>query len=102
MNRLRFLLLPLFMLMLCACQVLQGNPAPLPAPTDQAQLITYSQTATLEKIGTVSVTVRGSPDDADRAIQRKADEKGARYYTIVMKSETTHYGMWTSRAVLYR
>ncbi|MEE3652306.1 MULTISPECIES: biofilm peroxide resistance protein BsmA [unclassified Brenneria] len=91
----------IFSLFVTACGTLSG--APLPPPTEQAQLINYAQTAALKKIGTVSVTVCGSPDDADRAIQRRADEKGARYYTIVMKSEkTTLPGTWFSRAVLYR
>ncbi|MFC3396574.1 biofilm peroxide resistance protein BsmA [Brenneria rubrifaciens] len=90
-----------FSLSVTACGML--SDAPLPPPTEQAQLIGYAQTTTLKKIGTVSVTVSGGPDDADRAIQRQADEKGARYYTIVMKSEkTTLPGTWFSRAVLYR
>ncbi|MEE3661230.1 biofilm peroxide resistance protein BsmA [Brenneria sp. g21c3] len=89
-------------LSLSACSLISGSPTPPPPPAEQAQLINYAQTSTLKKIGTASVTVYGSPDDADRAIQRQADEKGARYYTIVMKSETSHPGVWFSRAVLYR
>lgn len=88
--------------LLSACNILQGDPAPPPPPTEQARLIRYNQTGTLEKIGTISVTVRGSPDDADRAIQRKADEHAAHYYTIVMKSDATLPGIWLARAVLYR
>lgn len=88
---------------LCACSVLQGTPVSPPPPTERAQLINYAQTSTLTKIGTASVTVNGSPDDADRAIQRQADEKGAHYYTIVMKTEKRRLpGVWVSRAVLYR
>ncbi|MCG8707369.1 biofilm peroxide resistance protein BsmA [Brenneria sp. 4F2] len=89
-------------LMLSACSLVSGTSSPPPPPAKQAQLITYAQTSTLEKMGTASVSVNGSPDDADRAIQRRADEKGARYYTIIMKSETTYPGIWFSRAVLYR
>ncbi|NLS43657.1 DUF1471 domain-containing protein [BEV proteobacterium] len=46
--------------------------------------------------------VRRSSDDADRAIQQKADAYGARYYTITLKQEHELTNMWTSRAVLYR
>lgn len=89
-------------LLLTACSVLQGKPTPPPPATDRAQLIGYAQTGSLEKIGAVSVSVHGSPDDADRAIQQQADARGARYYTITLKSESIIPGVWTSRAVLYR
>lgn len=89
-------------LTLTACSVLQGKPMPPPPPTEKAQLIGYGQTATLEKMGAISVSVRGSPDDADRAIQQQADARGARYYTITLKRENMLPGLWTSRAVLYR
>ncbi|MCV9878487.1 biofilm peroxide resistance protein BsmA [Brenneria izbisi] len=101
MNILRIFLLPLVML-LSACQILQGKPVAAPPPADHALEITYAQATALEKFGTVSVTVHGSPDDAERAIQQKADAGGARYYVIVMKTDTTLPGMWHARAVLYR
>lgn len=85
-----------------ACSLIADTSMPPPPPTEQARLINYAQTSTLEKIGTASVTLYGSPDDADRAIQRQADEKGARYYTIVLKDETSYPGIWFARAVLYR
>lgn len=88
--------------LLCACSAFQGKPMPLPPPTQRAQLIVYAQTGTLEKMGAISVNVRGSADDADRAIQQKADAYGARYYTITLKQEHELTNMWTSRAVLYR
>ncbi|MCL2893963.1 biofilm peroxide resistance protein BsmA [Brenneria tiliae] len=98
---LRALLTAAFSLCVAACGTLAGAPAS--PPTERAQLITYAQTAELQKIGTASVSVNGSPDDADRAIQRRADEQGARYYTIVLKSErATLPGVWFARAVLYR
>lgn len=97
------LLTVILSLILSACSLISGAPLPPPPPAKQAQLITYAQTSTLEKIGTAAVTVNGSPDDADRAIQRQADEKGARYYTIVMKTEKRHFpSIWNARAVLYR
>ncbi|MFT8212204.1 MAG: hypothetical protein ACMZI0_19550 [Symbiopectobacterium sp.] len=55
-------------MLLCACSVFQGKPMPLPPPTQHAQLIVYAQTGTLEKMGSISVNVRGSADDADHAI----------------------------------
>ncbi|MGX8943135.1 biofilm peroxide resistance protein BsmA [Symbiopectobacterium sp. Eva_TO] len=97
----RFIIFSLTTL-LCACSTFQGKPMPLPPPTQQAQLIVYAQTSTLEKMGSISINVRGSSDDADRAIQQKADAYGARYYTITLKQEHELTNMWTSRAVLYR
>lgn len=97
----RFIALSLTTL-LCACSAFQSKSMPLPPPTQQAQLIVYAQTATLEKMGSISINVRGSTDDADRAIQQKADAYGARYYTITLKQEHALTNMWTSRAVLYR
>ncbi|WP_440864990.1 biofilm peroxide resistance protein BsmA [Symbiopectobacterium purcellii] len=88
--------------LLYACSTFQGKPMPLPPPTPQAQIIVYAQTGTLEKMGSISVNVRGSTDDADRAIQQRADAYGARYYTITLKQEHALTNTWTSRAVLYR
>ncbi|MGL9751563.1 MAG: biofilm peroxide resistance protein BsmA [Symbiopectobacterium sp.] len=88
------------MTLLCACSAFQSKP--MPPPTQQAQLIVYAQTGTLEKMGSISVNVRGSSDGADRAIQQKADAYGARYYTIMLKQEHALTNVWTSRAVLYR
>ncbi|EHD20239.1 MULTISPECIES: biofilm peroxide resistance protein BsmA [Brenneria] len=100
---LKALLATAFSLCVAACGTLAGASASPPPPTERAQLITYAQTAALQKIGTTSVSVNGSPDDADQAIQRRADEQGARYYTIVLKSEhATLPGVWFARAVLYR
>lgn len=99
---LRSALLTLSALLLTACSLVQGGATPPPPVTDKAQLISYAQTGSLEKIGSVSVNVHGSPDDADRAIQQQADARGAHYYTITLKSEGILPGMWTSRAVLYR
>ena len=102
MTGLKLLTASFFTMLLCACSALQGEPMPLPPPTQHAQLIVYAQTGSLEKIGSISVNVRGSADDADRAIQQKADAYGARYYTITLKQEHALTNTWTSRAVLYR
>ncbi|WP_409307988.1 biofilm peroxide resistance protein BsmA [Pectobacterium sp. B1J-3] len=102
MNIRRFLLLPLLMAVLSACTQLQGQPASPPQSTDRAQEITYAQTHTLEKMGTISAHVRGSPDDAERTIRQKADASHAPYYVITLKTEQMLPGMWYIRAVLYR
>lgn len=103
MNKAHLLLLPLFILMLPACQVLQGKPEPAPAPADHAIEIRHTQSRSLEKTGAISVTVHGSPDDAERAIQQKANAYGAHYYVIVTKTEeNARPGVWYARAVLYR
>lgn len=86
--------------LLYACSAFQGKP--LPALIQQAQIIVYAQTGTLEKMGSLSVNVRGSSDDAERAIQQQADAYGARYYTITLQQEHALTNTWTSRAVLYR
>ncbi len=56
---------------------------------------------TLTRLGTVSVTERGSPDDAERAIAVKANEVGAKWYVIQLVSETVRPGIWYARALLY-
>ncbi|MDE8757296.1 biofilm peroxide resistance protein BsmA [Pectobacterium polaris] len=102
MNIVRILFLPLI-LMLSGCQIIQGKPAAAPPPAENALEIRYAQTSQLEKMGTISVSMRGNADDVDHALQQKADASGAHYYVIVLKSEaTTLPGMWFARAVLYR
>ncbi|MEI7367764.1 biofilm peroxide resistance protein BsmA [Pectobacterium sp. 1950-15] len=102
MNIVRILFLPLI-LVLSGCQIIQGKPVAAPPPAEKALEIRYAQTSQLEKVGTISVSMRGNADDVDRALQQKADASGAHYYVIVMKSEAeTLPGMWFARAVLYR
>ncbi|MEH2921586.1 biofilm peroxide resistance protein BsmA [Samsonia erythrinae] len=101
MHRVRMFFLPLI-LMIAGCQAIQGSPTPAPPPADNALEISYAQTSQLARMGTISVSVRGNADDADRAIQQKADDAGARYYVIVLKSESTFTDTWYARAVLYR
>ncbi|CAH3405853.1 Lipoprotein BsmA [Serratia marcescens] len=86
---------------LSACGIMTTTPKP-PPPTAQAQEIVRAQTAELVKIGTVTAVVRGSPMDVEAEIQRKATAAGARYYVIIMNSETVVPGQWYSQAILYR
>ncbi|BEN37955.1 biofilm peroxide resistance protein BsmA [Serratia marcescens] len=87
---------------LSACGIMTTTPKPPPPPTAQAQEIVRAQTTELVKIGTVTAVVRGSPMDVEAEIQRKATAAGARYYVIIMNSETIVPGQWYSQAILYR
>ena len=87
---------------LTACSVLQTTPTPPPAPTSHAQEVQRSQTSTLTKIGSVSADVIGSPMDVERAIRHKADAAGARYYQILLVSDTIRPGRWYSEAILFK
>jgi hypothetical protein len=88
--------------LLSACGIMATTPKAPPPPTGQAQEITRAQTAELVKMGTASALVRGSPMDVEAEIQRKANAAGARYYVIIMNSETIVPGQWYSQAILYR
>ncbi|EOP3517091.1 biofilm peroxide resistance protein BsmA [Escherichia coli] len=100
----------LLVLMLSACSALQGTPQPAlqgtpqPAPpvTDHPQEIRRDQTQGLQRIGSVSTMVRGSPDDALAEIRAKAVAAKADYYVVVMVDETIVTGQWYSQAILYR
>lgn len=81
-------------LLLSACSVLQGTPQPAPPVADQTQ--------GLQRMGTVSALVRGSPDDAIDEIRAKAVAAKADYYVILMVDETVVTGQWYSQAILYR
>ena len=51
--------------------------------------------------GSVHVVVRGSPDDAQRAIADKANRAGVRWYRIMMISESVIPGRWYGEALFY-
>ncbi len=87
----------LLVLMLSACSALQGPPV-----TDHPQEIRRDQTQGLQRIGSVSTMVRGSPDDALAEIKAKAVAAKADYYVVVMVDETIVTGQWYSQAILYR
>lgn len=88
--------------MLNACSLLKTTPEPPPPPGPKAQEVVRAQTATLTKIGTVSADVVGSPMDVERAIRRKANEAGARYYQILLISDSIRPGRWYSDAILFK
>ena len=92
----------LLVLMLSACSALQGTPQPAPPVTDHPQEIRRDQTQGLQRIGSVSTMVRGSPDDALAEIKAKAVAAKADYYVVVMVDETFVTGQWYSQAILYR
>ncbi|EOM1994437.1 biofilm peroxide resistance protein BsmA [Escherichia coli] len=93
----------LLVLMLSACSALQGTPQPAPPVTDHPQQeIRRDQTQGLQRIGSVSTMVRGSPDDALAEIRAKAVAAKADYYVVVMVDETIVTGQWYSQAILYR
>lgn len=90
----------LLVLMLSACSALQGTPQPAPPVTDHPQEIRRDQTQGLQRIGSVSTMVRGSPDDALAEIKAKAVAAKADYYVVVMVDETIVTGQWYSQAIL--
>ncbi|EEX8824617.1 biofilm peroxide resistance protein BsmA [Escherichia coli] len=92
----------LLVLMLSACSALQGTPQPAPPVTNHPQEIRRDQTQGLQRIGSVSTMVRGSPDDALAEIRAKAVAAKADYYVAVMVDETIVTGQWYSQAILYR
>ncbi|MHA6505930.1 biofilm peroxide resistance protein BsmA [Escherichia coli] len=79
-----------------------GTPQPAPPVTDHPQEIRRDQTQGLQRIGSVSTMVRGSPDDALAEIKAKAVAAKADYYVVVMVDETIVTGQWYSQAILYR
>ncbi|ENC9772919.1 TPA: biofilm peroxide resistance protein BsmA [Citrobacter koseri] len=99
MRRFAPLMLVLF---LSACSVLQGTPQPAPPVADHPQEILRDQTQGLQRLGTVSSMVRGSPDDAVAEIRAKAAAAKADYYVILLVDETIVTGQWYSQAILYR
>lgn len=90
----------LVVLLLSGCSLFATRPEPPPPVQAQAQEITRAQSMTLTRLGTVSVSVRGSPDDAERAIAAKANAAGAKFYVVQMVSETVMPGRWYSTAIL--
>jgi hypothetical protein len=56
----------------------------------------------LQKVGTVSAQVFGSPMDIEAEIQRRANASGAPYYLIIMLSDSIYPGTWYANALLYK
>ncbi|MGY9339347.1 biofilm peroxide resistance protein BsmA [Citrobacter braakii] len=92
----------LLVMLLSACSVLQGTPQPAPPVAVHPQEIRRDQSNGLQRIGTVSALVRGSPDDALAEIRDKAVAAKADYYVVLLVDETIVTGQWYSQAILYR
>lgn len=96
-------LIPLLLaLSLSGCTLLEGSPEAPPPATDHPQEIRRNQTEGLQRMGTVSALIYGSPMDAEEAIRAKATAQKADYYVIVMIDDTVVPGQWYSQAILYR
>ncbi|WES67958.1 biofilm peroxide resistance protein BsmA [Superficieibacter sp. HKU1] len=94
---------PLILLtLLSGCSVLEGTPKAPPPVTDSPQEIQRNQTQGLQRMGTVSVMIYGSPMDAEDAIRAKAVAAKADYYVIIMVDDTIFPAQWYSQAILYR
>lgn len=89
-------------MLLSGCVALEGTPEPPPPLTAQPQEVRRNQTQGLEKIGSVSVMVRGAPSDAENAIRAKAVAAKADYYVITLVDETVIPAQWYAQAVMYR
>ena len=92
----------LLVFLLSGCSALQGTLQPAPPVADHPQEIRRNQTEGLQRMGTISALVRGSPDDAESAIKAQAVAAKADYYVIIMIDETIITGQWYSQAILYR
>lgn len=84
------------------CSALRVTPKPPPPVADYPQEIQRSQTSGLQRLGSVSAIVRGSPMNGEAAIKAKAARAGADYYLIIMNDDTTLPGQWYIQAILYR
>jgi len=99
MRRLASLLL---VVLLSGCSVLEGTPEAPPPVTNHPQEIRRNQTEGLQRIGTVSAMVYGSPMDAESAIKEKVVAAKADYYVIIMIDDSVVPGQWYSQAIMYR
>ncbi|MCB5307185.1 biofilm peroxide resistance protein BsmA [Yersinia massiliensis] len=87
---------------LSACSAFHVTPVSPPAIQPYAQEITRAQSLNLQKIGTVSAQVFGSPMDVEAEIKRRANASGAPYYLIIMMSDSIYPGIWYANALLYQ
>ncbi|MDA5544786.1 MULTISPECIES: biofilm peroxide resistance protein BsmA [Yersinia] len=87
---------------LSACSAFHVTPAPPPVAQPYAQEITRAQSLNLQKVGSVSAQVFGSPMDIEAEIKRRANASGAPYYLIIMMSDSIYPGIWYANALLYK
>lgn len=89
---------------LSGCSLPGDRPLPPPPPGAHAIEISRQQAHGLQKMETISVRLRGSPDDIDREVDRQANARGARYYRIIdrQQGERLRPDVWSGHAVLYR
>ncbi|PEH53955.1 biofilm peroxide resistance protein BsmA [Yersinia kristensenii] len=92
----------LITLVLSACSAFHVTPVPPPVAQPYAQEITRAQSLNLQKVGTVSAQVFGSPMDIEAEIKRRATARGAPYYLIIMMSDSIYPGIWYANALLYK
>lgn len=92
----------LLALVLSGCTLLEGTPEAPPPVTDHPQEIRRNQTEGLQRMGSVSALVYGSPMDVEETIKAKVAARKADYYVIVMIDDTVVPGQWYSQAILYR
>ncbi|MGL5699966.1 MAG: biofilm peroxide resistance protein BsmA [Kluyvera sp.] len=92
----------LLALWLSGCTLLEGTPEAPPATTNHPQEIRRNQTEGLQRMGTISALVHGSPMDVEATLKAKATQQKADYYVIIMIDDTVVPGQWYSQAILYR
>lgn len=81
---------------------MQVTPVPPPPLAAYPQEVQRAQTGNLQRLGSVSAMVRGSPMDGEAAIKAKAARAGADYYQIILNDDTRVPGQWYIQAILYR
>ena len=92
----------LLALALCGCSALQGTPEAPPPALAHPQEIHRNQAGGLQRMGTISVMMQGSPMDVEAALKAKAEAAKADYYVVIMIDDTLVPGQWYSQAILYR
>ncbi len=109
MKQIAAVIIPLSLL-LAGCSLMNSESESTPASAaatssgnaEPAVQISRNQVGSLVKSGNITVSERGSPMDAEQALQQKANENGARYYQVIYISETVTPGVWRGEAITYR
>ncbi|SFN04262.1 Protein of unknown function [Izhakiella capsodis] len=89
------------LLLLSGCSVFTTTPLTPPPPTHHTQEISKAQRFNLPELGTYNVAIPGSPDDALRAIKKRANAVHATYYLVLALGETLQPGFWYATATFY-